>query len=158
MAAALPYAILAALAVGKLQEASSQSEALKGQAVVSQYNAGVAREQAKSALDVSAANQMRQRREANQVLGRQRAAVAQSGTGFGGSNAQILERSETLAELDALNISYDGMLKSRGYSSQAEIDDFNARAYRSQAKQVKKAGLFGAVGSTGAAAYSMKVL
>lgn len=140
-------AATAVKAVGAMADAHAQAGALDAQAAGASYNAAVSRQQADQALQVSAAQQMQQRRAARQALGRQRAAGAQAGVGLGGTTADLLEQSETLAELDALNIAYEGSLRARGYATQAELDDFHARVYRGQAKTVRKSGTLRAFGA-----------
>lgn len=54
------------------------------------------------------------RRNIRSSLGRQRAAIAESGTGFGGSNLQVAKQSEAAGELDALNLRYQGQLERIG--------------------------------------------
>lgn len=51
------------------------------------------------------------RRDARQQLGAQAAAIAESGTGYGGSNRLIGEQDAVMAELDALNTRYEGALR-----------------------------------------------
>lgn len=147
MAAALPFIALGVAVLGKLGEANAQSSALNQQADVARYNADVSRDQAQQALAVSTAQQMQLRRQQRQEAGVRRAAAAQAAVGAGGSTAAVLERSEDIAELDALNIAYEGGLKARGYATQAELDEFQGRALQQQAKNVKRAGIFSAVGS-----------
>lgn len=143
-------------ALGSIQQGNAQAAAYDTQAQGARYNAAVAREQADLALKVSGAQQMQQRREARQFLGRQRAMAAQAGVGTGGSTADIMEQSEVLAELDALNLAYDGLLRARGFTTQADLDEFSASAYASQAKSAKRAGVLGAIGSIAMGAYQMR--
>ena len=156
-AAAVPLVLgaTALQAIGSIQQGNAQAAAYNTQAQGARYNAAVSREQAQQALRVSSAQQMQQRREARQFLGRQRAMAAQAGVGMGGSTADVLERSETLAELDALNLAYEGLMRARGYNTQADLDDFAARAYVGQAKSAKRAGAFGALGSLLSGAYAV---
>lgn len=154
MAAALPFIALGVAVLGKLGEANAQSSALGQQAQVARYNADVSREGATQALAVSTAQQMQLRRQQRQEAGMRRAAAAQAGVGEGGSTADVLNRSSDIAELDALNIAYDGAIKARGYTSQAELDEFQGRALDQQAKNVKKAGIFAAAGSGMSAYYN----
>jgi hypothetical protein len=155
--AAAPFLIAATAvqAIGAISSANAQAGAYNNQAAASRYNAEVSRQQADQALQVSAAQQMQQRRQARQVLGLQRAGAAESGVGMGGSNADLLERSETLAELDALNLAYEGTLRARGYTTQAELDEFQARAFDAQAKSTKRAGYLSAAGSILGGAYTL---
>ncbi len=143
-------------AIGGIAQANANAAALGQQAQAARYNATVSRQQADQALDVSTAQQLVLRRQARQEAGTRRAAAAQSGVGFGGSTKDVLERSDTLAELDALNVAYEGALRARGYNTQADLDEFNARSYDAQAKTTKRLGLFGALGTTAAGAYKMK--
>lgn len=157
MAAAVPWIIGAGAAfqaVGAIQSANAQAAALGSQAASAKYNAGVSLEQAEQALTVNTMEQIRLQREQRQFLGRQRAMAAQAGVGKGGSTKDVLERSETLAELDLLNLAYEGTLRARGYTTQAELDRFNARAYANQIGPTKRAGMLSAVGS-GIAAYGI---
>lgn len=140
-------------AIGAVSQANSNAAALGGQAQAADYNAAVSRQQAGQALSVSTANQIEQNRKARRVLGMQRAGAAQAGVGMGGSTGDLLERSETLAELDQLNLAYEGMLKARSFTTQAELDTFNASAYRAQAKSVKRAGILGAAGAVALGGY-----
>ena len=74
------------------------------------YQAKVEREGLRiaDAGNVSAEEQVR--RESRQVLAVQRAAVAESGGGFGGSHRLLMAQDAALAELDALNVRHDGAL------------------------------------------------
>jgi hypothetical protein len=94
-----------------------------GQASAAQrgYGALLARENSKMVGDQTAARELAVRRDAAQTLGEQRAAVAESGTGFGGSNGLIMAQDSALAELDALNTRYEGQLKMHEYDDQARM-------------------------------------
>jgi hypothetical protein len=153
--ATLIIAATAAQAVGSIMQANSQSAALQSQAQASSYNAAVSRQQSEQALQVSSAQQLQLRREQRQQAGVRRAAAAQAGVGSGGSTADILEQSRTLEELDVLNLAYEGSLKARGYSTQAELDDFYASSFRQQAKSAKRVGLFNAAGSIAMGSFQM---
>lgn len=155
-APAIMIAASAASALGAIGQANSQAAMLQSQSATAQYNARIAEQQAKQAVDVSVVQQLAQRRQARQVLGNQRAAIAQSGVGAGGSNRDILERSETLAELDALNLAYEGTVKSRGYLAQRDIDEFQASVYQSQIGPTKRAGALSAIGSIGLGLYGAR--
>lgn len=152
---ALPLLIAstAVQAIGAISSGNSQSGAYQSQAAASRYNAQVSRDQAEQALGVSSSQQRQLRREARQLAGRQRAAAAQSGVGFGGSNADMLEKTETLSELDVLNVAYEGALRAHGYSTQAQLDEFNAVTYDRQAKGAKRAGYLGAASAIATGGY-----
>jgi hypothetical protein len=134
-------------AIGAIQQANSQSAAYKSQKQASDYNAAVLTQNA--ANERAAANQREeaQRREARMILGSQRAAFAQAGTGLGGSAADVMEQSSTDAELDALTLRYEGDMRARGMMAQAEGERFQGRVAGYNAKQAKTAGYMDAVGS-----------
>lgn len=73
--------------------------------------------QARIAQSQGYADEQAQRREGRQVIGRQAAAMAESG---GGQDEGLLRQSAVMAELDALNIRYAGNLKAAGLLRQAE--------------------------------------
>lgn len=130
--------------IGAISDANSKSDAYESQAAWNQYNATIDRQNADTALQQSASEQARQNRRARQVMGEQRAATAQSGTGFGGSNADLLDQSATLAELDMLNIAYEGQMRARGSEIQAQGEDYSAGVNKGNAKRAKRAGIFNA--------------
>lgn len=94
-----------------------------GQASAAQraFSSQVARENARAVGDQSAMRQEAMRREVDQTLGAQRAAIAESGTGFGGSNGLIAAQDAALAELDLLTERYEGRLKMTEYDNQADL-------------------------------------
>lgn len=140
----LPWISMAFTVVGALSQANTARQNAQAQSAAADYNAQVARNQAYSALQESTAAQLAQRRRSAQLLGSQRAAVAQSGVGFGGSTKDILEQSETLSELDVLNLAYEGEMKSRGYLGQADLEAFNASQARRNARSATTAGFINA--------------
>ena len=133
--------------VGQSQNAKAQADALQGQASVADYNAQIAKRNAEEVLKVSSSQQLMLRRNQRQQLGRDRAIAAQSGAGTGGSNAEIIAQSETLSELDAMNLAYEGEVRSRGFLAQSEIDTYNAGLYRKQASNVKRANVLTTIGT-----------
>lgn len=134
-------------AIGAIQQGNAASNTAKSQAQAADYNAKLAEGQAETARQISTQEQLAHRRSVQQFQGRQRAAIAQSGTGFEGSNADILEQSATLAELDALNIAYAGERRAAGFASQSALDTYQAGAYRSNASAARTGGYLGAVGA-----------
>lgn len=147
MAAAIPWVIAAVSAAGAISQSNAQSAAAKTQSQMMDYNKEVDKLQAQNALNVSSAQQMQQQRAARQALGRQRAAAAQAKVGLGGTTEDLLDRSETLANLDQLNIAYEGKLRALGYTTQSEIDSFQSKLYLNQAAAAKTAGYYKAASS-----------
>lgn len=120
MVAALPWISAAIGAVGAIQQSRQASATANYNARQQEVSANVARRQA-------AAREEMQRKEARKFLGRQRAAIAESGTGFGGTNQDIAVQSALDAELDALNIRYQGELEARGLNEQANLTRLEGR-------------------------------
>jgi hypothetical protein len=95
-----------------------------------------------------------QRREARQLLGAGRAAVAQSGLAMTGSAADIMKQSATNAELDALNIRYAGTLERMSILNEIGMLNYEKDLVKMRGKQAMRmrwgnalSGLFG--GQTG---------
>lgn len=130
--------------IGAISDSNSRAESRENEAAWRTYNATIDRQNADASLQASAAEQARQNRSARRVLGEQRASVAQSGTGFGGSNLDILDQSATLAELDMLNIAYEGQMRARGFNLQAEGGEWSAGVERNNARNARRAGVFSA--------------
>jgi hypothetical protein len=158
-----------AIAQGNAQSAQLDAQAMnyKAQADAAAYNANITRQQAESTAQQTAAREDLQRKQARQVFGRQLAAGAESGVSLTtGSAADVFRSSLYDAEMDALNIRYEGELNRVGLLNQASLQDWegqvataNAGASRSMAKSAQQAGyLNAAVALTGAAAgaYGMK--
>ncbi len=99
---------------GKAADAQAQSAQLQADqnAELSEANAAAANLQA-------SAQEEQSRRESRRRLAAMRGAIAESGTGLNGSNADIYSQSARAAELDALNIRYGGLLESKGLMNQA---------------------------------------
>jgi hypothetical protein len=134
-------------AYGQMTTASATSAQLLMQANAMDYNAEVSRFMGRQALEASMSQQLAQRRGARKVLGRQRAAIAQAGIGTGGSAADVVAESATLAELDAMNIAFEGAARFRAALTQADFDEANALSYRYGASAAKRAGRLGAARS-----------
>lgn len=120
-------------AAGQLMQADAESQAYR-------YNAKMAAQQGDIERQQAAAREEAQRRQADRVLGSQRAALAQSGGGMGGSALGVMKQSAAEAELDALMIRYEGDIRARGFDAQAEQERFAAR-------NAKKAGYWQAAGT-----------
>lgn len=139
---ALLVASTAVSAVGAVASGLSQSAAYKRQSQMDQFNAQLAEANAANTMkqaeaERSVANQQedQQRRRARQIIGAQAAAGAQSGVGPGGSQALALEDSATQAELDALNIRYEGQMRARATEFQSQNYSNQAASFRMQAGQ-----------------------
>lgn len=121
----------AAIAAYGVYQGGKNAEAMaKGQAQADEYNAEIDRQNAVAAQQQANAREEAQRRLARQALGEQRAALSQAGIGLSGSAADIYRQSATNAELDALNIRYEGGLQTRGLLAQSELGRQSARMAR----------------------------
>jgi hypothetical protein len=97
-----------------------------------------------------------QRREARQLMGAGRAAIAQSGVGFGGSSADIMKQSATNAELDALNIRYAGTIERMSILNEIGMMEFEKDVVKMRGQQAMRmrwgnaaGALFGGSSSSG---------
>lgn len=112
------------------------------------YNAAVARQRAELTRVIYGQREGQTRRATALELGRQRAAAAETGGGFaGGTTADVERQSAVFAELDALNVRYEGALEAYGYEEEARLHKYNARVARARANQAEKAGYIGIAGS-----------
>lgn len=131
-------------AMGAIQQGEAQSNAMKAQAQANEYNATIARNNADAANQQASAKEDLQRRHFAQVQGEANAAVAQSNTGFLGSSADVLKQNAINAELDALNIRYQGQQQASGLMAQSQLDEFNASQNKINASNAKTASYYGA--------------
>ena len=131
-------------AYGSYASGRSDSTQYLMKAKAEEYNAGVARYMGEQALKASMAEQLALRRNQRQFQGSQRAAIAQAGIGTGGSAADVVGQSTTLAELDAMNLAYEGAARFRAALTQADLDEANADSYRYGATAAKATGNIGA--------------
>jgi hypothetical protein len=86
----------------------------------------------------ASAQETAQRDQSQQYLGRQRAAMADSGTGSlsSGSNFDVARQSATNAEIDALNVRYSGELRGSDYLQSAYNYRAGAAAAGAQSAQI----------------------
>ena len=105
-AAVIPY-VTAAVSAGS---AAADAGAATGS---KHFAAAVTRQNILTNSQQAGIREEQVRRDARQTLGEQAAAVAESGTGFGGSNRDLMEQDSAKAALDALNARYEGKLNRR---------------------------------------------
>jgi hypothetical protein len=132
----------AGTAVASGVQQSNQAEA---ESELAKNNATAAAQQASAAEDA-------QRRRSRSILARQRAAIAESGIGFGGSSEVLQQDSAVQAELDALTVRYEGRMRGLGFQTDASVA-------KSRSKSAMAGGYLAASGQLlgGAAdAYAMK--
>ncbi len=130
----------AAGAISAISGGNRQAQQYNSAAQAAEYNAQVDRNRADNAMQVANANEEAQRRHARIVIGQTRAGLAQAGIGAEGSASDVLQQSSENAELDALNIRYQGQLQAQGLTNQANLDDYTARTARSNASSARTGG------------------
>lgn len=131
-------------AYGEIQQGSAASANAKAQANAATYNAVVNEQNAQQAGMLASSRELAQRANAAQQLGNIRAGLAESGGGFEGTNAGVLNQSEVNAELDALTTRHQGVLQARDYTAQAGLNYYQAKVARVNASAAKRAGYWGA--------------
>lgn len=129
----IPYIVAAIGAVGAVRQGNIQASEKR-------TAAQIAEQQAETATTQATAREEVQRSHVRQLVGDQLAVGAQSGLQLSGSRADILEQSLYNAELDALNIRYEGKLQSQGLKTQSVFDRFSA-------DQAQSTGYLNAAGS-----------
>lgn len=142
---------------GSLASGISQSSADRQQASILDRNAALSDQQAGQVYAQGVEREMTQRHNADQQLGTQRAAIAESG--FDPSSGSALEtqvQSTRNAELDALQTRYQGILQGATLEDQATQQRYQANVARSNARSALTTGVLSAAGSalSGFASYS----
>jgi len=140
----LMIASTAMSAIGSIRQGQAQAANYNAQAQANDYNAVVAQNNARVAADQANAQEEQQRRHFRELQGQAYAGIAQSGTGFTGSNEDVLTQNAVNNELDALTIRYEGQNKMKSLESQAAIEKYNASINRMNAKEAKTAGYLNA--------------
>lgn len=135
-------------ALSSISQGNAQAASLKSQAQASDMNAKTYEENAKRVARENSIKEDNIRREQARILGRQRAAMAESGTGLGtGSNLDVAVEDTRMAELDALTARYQGDTERTGLLAQAGMSRYEAGVYRNQAKSARTQGYIGALGN-----------
>jgi hypothetical protein len=94
------------------------------------YNSAVQKQKADQTVTAFNMREEAKRRENRIIAGKRAAAIAQSGTGFEGSNIGYANQQGVMDELDALNIRYQGQLEASGLLADSELSHWNAENYR----------------------------
>lgn len=134
-------------AVTQLIQGRQEASRLRDQAALEQRSIDLANQNMEIAGRGGSAREEQLRRNIRQALGAQRAAIAQSGTGFGGSNAAIISQSTANAELDALNLRYAGQLERAGFQEEITMRTYNKAVLRKQAKTAMRMRWYNAAAS-----------
>ncbi len=124
MAAPVPLMLIAGAtqAIGAIVAGNAQAAQYNAQAQAAAYNANIQRQQSSAVAQQTSAREDLQRRQARQIIGRQVAAGAESGVNITtGSASDLLRQSLYDAEMDALNIRYEGEINRVGLLNQAAL-------------------------------------
>jgi len=108
------YIATALSATATVASSVQQSNQAEAEAELAKNNATAAAQQASAAEDAT-------RRRSRSILARQRAAIAESGIGFGGSSEVLQQDSAVQAELDALTVRYEGRMRGLGFQTDANV-------------------------------------
>lgn len=156
-AAAAIMAIGAAVgAMGNLYSGYVNSQNQQAQAAALDFNAKLQDRQAQIARNNATAQSNAMLDKANQAIGTQRAFIAESGGGFGGTAFQALQQSAMNAASDNINILNQGEAQAQGFEMDAALNRANAETARRNATSSLIAGYFGASSSgfQGASGYT----
>jgi hypothetical protein len=143
-------------AVGAIQQGAAAAAQGRAQQQAQQVNAAIKEQNSVAVRQQAGAREEQQRRIARQVLGQQRAALAQAGIGVGfGSALDIEEQSAIRAEYDALAIRYEGEMQATGLLASAQQDLYQGQIARAAGKNAQTASYISAGASllSGAASY-----
>lgn len=128
---AIPYVIMAvaagASAYSANRQAHAQSDQYAAAARANEYNEAILKERAAQTLDAYNQREESARREGRIERGKRLAMIGESGTGYGGSNADVERQNDMLSELDALNVRYQGSLEARGLLAQSSLEGMYGR-------------------------------
>ena len=149
----LLIASTAVTAVGSIAQGNAAAAQAEGQANAARYNAQINENNAQTALQAGNANEEAQRRKSAQQLGQQRAGLAENGIGLdSGTATDLTEQSAMNAELDALNIRYQGKTQAQAYRSGAALDRAQADQAMANASSARTSGYLTA-GASALSAY-----
>lgn len=123
--------------IGVAVQVFGQIQGARAEKADAEFNATIAEQEAVLARQEAGAREERQREEDRRILARQRALVGAAGITFEGSPVAVFAESAAQAELDALLIRREGVLRSRSLLIEADIQ-------RVAGRQALAAGILGA--------------
>lgn len=131
-----PVAIGVAMLASTAMSAYSQRENSKYQSKLANYNADIAENSAKDAINQGNAQAAQQRQRARQLSGTQTATMAANGVDLGGGTAtDIFADTAGMGELDALTTVNNAQRQAYGLQSQAAGQRSQASAYTASGNQ-----------------------
>ena len=147
MGLALPLMVIGTglSALSKYRQGQYAAMQAKAQARISDYNAQVAEANAEAIKQKSVFDQLRALRRGERITGRLRARLGASGAVVSeGAPADVLAEQGYENALDVALIGYEGMVKAAREKSTAGLYRYEAANYRTQARNARQAGTFGA--------------
>lgn len=130
--------------LGAIMQGQQSSASANAQAQAMNYQAKVDENNAQTARDQAAVREEQQRRRFAALEGQAMAGIAQSGTGFDGSNLDMLKQNAVNNELDALTIRYEGQTKANSFDAQSNLDRYNSSIYSMNAGNAATSGFVNA--------------
>lgn len=143
----MAYLAIAAAVVGAMSAYSKGTQTAnqyEAYAQANAYNAALNRQKAETARSVYNQREEQIRRTSAVKLGAMRASIGEAGLG---GNPDLERQSEVLAELDALNIRYEGELESYGLLEQAKLDDYQYGVNKTNASNARRSRWLGMASS-----------
>lgn len=143
--AAIPLLPLVAGLSGLTSFAGFLQQRAQGEATAqaADYNAKSLEQQAAATSLQAGAAEEAKRRETRAAFGKTRAAGAEFGLLESGSFADVYRQSAAAAEIDALNIRYEGEARRVGLLNQSAAEKYQAKA----ARKMRPSWLMGAIGA-----------
>ncbi|MGL5363066.1 MAG: hypothetical protein ACRDBH_09310 [Bosea sp. (in: a-proteobacteria)] len=140
--ASTAISMVGAISGGKADKASydSAAEASRRNAEILKENAAQASREAGSQED-----QLRTRQRI--FRGNQIASIAQSGIGFEGTGGDLIEQTDINTSLDDLSVRYEGEMKARNLTSQANNATYDAAMQEAAGKRASSSGFYKAIGA-----------
>jgi len=111
----------AASGVGTYMSVQGQRNAADAAEKTGKYNAKIQRDQAMRENQSAAENVRRKTRENARIIGRQRAAIAQSGLAMEGTPLAMLGEASSMLQRDILDMSYDAQNRVTSLQSSANM-------------------------------------
>lgn len=124
-------------ALGTIAQGQAANAQGKAQQRAAEYNASIQEMQAKQVSREANLEEEATRRRIRQILGGQRAELAESGIGFEEMGQSLIDDSSKFGELEALNVRYAGETQRRGLLAGANLSRFEGRAARQAGRNAR---------------------
>lgn len=134
-------------AAGAVRSGQAQEAQAKAAAQAAEYNAQIEQQKATAEGIKTASREDLQRKQVRQLMGKQAAATAESGSNLNGTAGDLFRQSLYDAEMDAMNIRYEGETNRRGLIAQSGLSLYEASASRMAGKEARKSANISAAGS-----------